>query len=124
MADIFEIVGRVSLDGIDRAERELNDFTNAGEQGSSRLSKFGSIAKTVGKGILVGTGAVVTAGVGLVKQVSSSYGALQQSIGGIETVFGNSAQKVIDNANNAYKTAGISANEDMQQETSFSASLL
>ena len=70
MADIFEIVGRVSLDGIDRAERELNNFTDTGERTSSRLSKFGSIAKTVGKGILVGTGAVVTAGVGLVKKVS------------------------------------------------------
>ena len=72
MADIFEIVGRVSLDGIDRAERELTNLTDAGEQTSSKLDKFGSIAKTVGKGILVGTGAVVTAGVGLVKQVSSS----------------------------------------------------
>ena len=124
MADIFEIVGRVSLDGIDRAERELNNFTNTGERSSSRLSKFGSIAKAVGKGILVGTGAVVTGAVGLVKQVSSSYGALQQSIGGIETLFGKSAQKVIDNANNAYKTAGMSANDYMQQVTSFSASLL
>ena len=124
MADIFEIVGRVSLDGIDRAERELNNFTDTGERTSSRLSKFGSIAKTVGKGILIGTGAVVTAGVGLVKQVSSSYGALQQSIGGIETLFGDSAQKVITNANNAYKTAGMSANDYMQQVTSFSASLL
>ena len=124
MADIFEIVGRVSLDGIDRAERELTNLTDTGEQTSSKLDKFGSIAKTVGKGILVGTGAVVTAGVGLIKQVSSSYGALQQSIGGIETLFGDSAQKVIDNANNAYKTAGMSANDYMQQVTSFSASLL
>ena len=107
MADIFEIVGRVSLDGIDRAERELNNFTNAGEQSSSRLSKFGSVAKTVGKGLLIGTGAVATGAVALVKNVSSSYGELQQSIGGIETLFGESAQKVIENANNAYTTAGI-----------------
>ena len=124
MADIFEIVGRVSLDGIDRAERELNNFTNAGEQSSSRLSKFGSVAKTVGKGLLIGTGAVATGAVALVKNVSSSYGELQQSIGGIETLFGESAQKVIENANNAYTTAGISANDYMQQVTSFSASLL
>ena len=124
MADIFEIVGRVSLDGIDRAERELNNFTNTGEQSSSKLSKLGGIAKTVGKGLLVGTGAVVTGAIGLVKQVSSSYGSLQQSIGGIETLFGKSAQKVIDNANNAFKTAGMSANDYMQQVTSFSASLL
>ena len=69
MADIFEIVGRVSLDGIDRAERDLNNLTDTGERSSSKLSKLGGIAKTVGKGILVGTGAVVTGAVGLVKQV-------------------------------------------------------
>ena len=124
MADIFEIVGRVSLDGVDRAEKELNNFTDTGERTSSRLSKFGDVAKTIGKGVLVGTGAVVAAGIGLVKQVSDSYGQLQQSIGGIETLFGESAQKVINNANNAYKTAGMSANDYMQQVTSFSASLL
>lgn len=124
MADIFEIVGRISLDGLNDAERNLNNLTGAGEQSASKLSKLGGIAKTVGKGLLVATGAVVTGAVGLVKQVSSSYGQLQQSIGGVETLFGESAQKVIDNANNAYTTAGISANEYMQQVTSFSASLL
>lgn len=124
MADIFEIVGRVSLDGIDRANRELTNLADNGERSSSKLSKFGSIAKTVGKGVLVGTGTVVTGAVGLIKQVSSSYGALQQSVGGIETLFKDSAQKVITNANNAYKTAGMSANDYMQQVTSFSASLL
>lgn len=124
MADIFEIVGRVSLDGLNEAERNLNNLTDTGERSASKLGKLGSIAKTAGKGLLIGTGAVVTAGVGLVKQVSASYGALQQSIGGIETLFGESAQRVIDNANNAYKTAGMSANDYMQQVTSFSASLL
>ena len=124
MADIFEIVGRISLDGLNDAERDLNNLSGAGEQSASKLSKLGGIAKTVGKGVLVATGAVVTGAVGLVKQVSSSYGELQQSIGGIETLFGDSAQKVIENANNAYTTAGISANEYMQQVTSFSASLL
>lgn len=124
MADIFEIVGKISLDGLDKAEKDLKGFSGEGEQSASKLSKLGGIAKTVGKGLLIGTGAVVTGAVGLVKQVSSSYGQLQQSIGGIETLFGKSAQKVIANANNAYTTAGISANDYMQQVTSFSASLL
>lgn len=124
MADIFEIVGKVSLNGLDKAEKDLKGFSDTGEQSASKLSKLSGIAKTVGKGILIGTGSVVTAGVGLVKQVSASYGQLQQSIGGIETLFGDSAKKVIENANNAYTTAGISANEYMQQVTSFSASLL
>lgn len=124
MADIFEIVGKISLDGLDRAEKELKEFSNEGEQSASKLSKLGSVAKTLGKGILVGAGAVATGAVALVKSVSGAYGQLQQSIGGIETLFGKSAQKVIKNANNAYTTAGISANEYMQQVTSFSASLL
>ena len=124
MTDIFELIGRVSIEGVDKAERELNGLSDTGEKSSSKLSKLGSIAGTVGKGLLIGTGAVATAGVGLVKQVSASYGELQQSIGGVETLFGESAQKVIDNANNAFTTAGISANDYMQQVTSFSASLL
>ena len=74
MADIFEIVGRISLDGLDKAEKDLNEFSDTGEKSASKLSKLGGIAKTVGKGLLVATGAVVTGAVGLVKQVSSSYG--------------------------------------------------
>ena len=124
MADIFEIVGKVSLDGLDKAEKDLRGFSDTGEQSASKLSKLGSIAGAVGKGVLIGTGAVATGAVALVKSVSGAYGQLQQSIGGIETLFGDSAQKVIENANNAYTTAGISANDYMQQVTSFSASLL
>lgn len=124
MTDIFELIGRVSIEGVDKAERELNGLSDTGEKSSSKLSKLGGVVSTIGKGLLIGTGAVATAGVGLVKQVSASYGELQQSIGGVETLFGESAQKVIDNANNAYTTAGISANDYMQQVTSFSASLL
>ena len=124
MTDIFELIGRVSIEGVDKAERELNGLSDTGEKSSSKLSKLGGVVSTIGKGLLIGTGAVATAGVGLVKQVSASHGELQQSIGGVETLFGESAQKVIDNANNAFTTAGISANDYMQQVTSFSASLL
>ena len=48
MADIFEIVGRISLDGLNDAERNLNNLSGAGEQSASKLSKLGGIAKTVG----------------------------------------------------------------------------
>lgn len=49
---------------------------------------------------------------------------LQQSIGGIETLYKDSADKMMAYANQAYKTAGISANDYMQQATSFSAALI
>lgn len=73
--------------------------------------------------------AIVAAGIGIaVKKVFSdafSEGAqLEQSLGGVETLFKGSADKVKAYANQAYKTAGVSANEYMETVTSFSASLL
>ena len=121
MADIFEIVGKFSLDGVDKAEKQLNGVTDTGKKVSG---KMGSFLAGLGKTTLAITGAVATGSVALIKTVSSSYGELQQSIGGVETLFGKSAKKVIENANNAFRTAGMSANEYMQQVTSFSASLL
>ena len=79
MADIFEIVGRVSIEGIDKAEKDWKGIAGTGEQTSSKLSKLGSIASTVGKGILAVGGAVVTGSVALVNGVQSSYGELQQN---------------------------------------------
>lgn len=122
--ELFKIFGTVGLKGVNETKQELNDVTDKAEKSSNRMSKLGSFMKGVGKGVLVATGAVATGSVALIKSVSSSYGALQQSIGGIETLFGKSADKVIKNANNAFTTAGISANDYMQQVTSFSASLL
>ncbi|MDO0920144.1 MULTISPECIES: phage tail protein [unclassified Enterococcus] len=85
-------------------------------------------------GLKIGTGikvaaaaAVAAAGVALGKIISSSLseGAnLQQSLGGIETLFKGSADKVKKYADEAYKTAGLSANDYMENVTSFSASLL
>lgn len=66
-------------------------------------------------------------GTAIVKTISSGLkegAALEQSIGGVETLFKSSADKVIKNAKNAYKTAGVSANTYMENVTSFSASLL
>ena len=68
---------------------------------------------------------IAAAGIGKALASTIKEGAeLQQSIGGIETLFKESADKVKQNAANAYKTAGMSANEYMQLTTSFSASLL
>lgn len=58
------------------------------------------------------------------KQALESYADYEQLIGGVETLFKNSSDIVQNYANNAYKTAGLSANEYMETVTSFSASLL
>lgn len=73
--------------------------------------------------------AIIAAGIGkIISSVFSSAitegGKLEQSIGGIETLFKSSAEKVKQYANDAYKTSGISANKYMEQTTSFAASLL
>jgi hypothetical protein len=68
---------------------------------------------------------IATAGIGKVLKDTITSGAdLQQSIGGIETLFKDNAATVEQYAANAYKTAGVSANSYMEQVTSFSASLL
>lgn len=68
---------------------------------------------------------IVAAGIGkALKSAIAEGAALEQSIGGIETLFKDSADKMKEYANQAYQTAGISANSYMEQATSFSASLL
>lgn len=102
-----------------------NDGINKGiSKLKSGFSKIGSIATTALKGVAVTIGAVSTALTGLGIASVNSYADLEQNVGGIETLFKGSAEKVIKNAENAYKTAGMSANEYMSTVTSFSASLL
>ena len=76
---------------------------------------------------LVGTIKKVVAAAGIGKIIKDSIdmgGALQQSIGGIETLFKDSADTVKQYAAQAYQTVGLSANDYMEQTTSFAASLL
>lgn len=69
--------------------------------------------------------ALIALGIGdMIKNAITEGANLEQSIGGIETLFKESSDEVIQYANDAWKTAGMSANEYMQTATSFSASLL
>ncbi|WP_083970747.1 phage tail protein [Streptococcus pneumoniae] len=71
------------------------------------------------------SGVIAAAGIGKAIGVSINEGAaLQQSLGGVETLFKDSADKVKGFANEAYKTTGLSANAYMENVTGFSASLL
>lgn len=87
--------------------------------GSSAGQSFGSKMMGTIKNV------IVAAGIGKALSATIAEGAaLEQSIGGIETLFKESADKVKQNAAEAYRTAGMSANEYMELTTSFSASLL
>lgn len=82
-------------------------------------SAFGSVAKIAAAGGAAVAGAVSAISVASLK----SYADFEQLKGGVETLFKDSAQTVMNYANEAYKTAGLSANQYMEQVTSFSASL-
>lgn len=90
----------------------------------SGLGKLGSIAGTAMKGVSVAVGAAATAIGGLVTASVNAYAEYEQLVGGVDTLFKNSSQKLQSYADEAYKTAGMSANEYMSTVTSFSASLL
>ncbi|MBQ4031832.1 MAG: hypothetical protein II625_08780 [Bacilli bacterium] len=89
-----------------------------------KLKDLGETAKKVAAELGKVTLAVGGALTGLVTAGVKSYADLEQNLGGVETLFGKSADKVVENAKKAYKTAGVSANEYMAGVTSFSASLL
>jgi hypothetical protein len=98
------------------------------DQASGAISK---ITKGLGTGLAtaakVGTAAVGTAATGiaaLTKGAVDNYAEYEQLVGGVETLFKESASVVQGYADDAFKTAGLSANEYMSTVTSFSASLL
>ena len=87
--------------------------------GMSAGSTFGSNLVSTVKKILIAAGIGET-----IKKSITEGAALEQSLGGIETLFKENADRVIANADQAYRTCGLSANSYMEQVTSFSASLL
>ena len=91
------------------------------KKGLVSLKKLGA---TAGKTFLAIGAAAATATVAITKMAVSAYADYEQLVGGVETLFKDSAGKVLEYANQAFQIAGVSANEYMQQVTSFSASLL
>ena len=121
-------VGKAYVQIVPSARGIKGSITNA-LKGES-VSAGQASGATVGNGLVSSlTKTLAAAGIGaaITKAISSSLSegaALQQSIGGIETLYKENADAMIKYANEAYKTAGLSANEYMETVTSFSASLL
>lgn len=91
---------------------------------SSISDKLKTGLATAGKVAAAGVTAAATAVGVLTTSSLNAYSSYEQLTGGVKTLFDTSASKVIEYADNAYKTAGLSANEYMETVTSFSASLL
>lgn len=88
------------------------------------LGKLDSTASKALKGVAAGLTAVGVAAVAFGKSVVSSYADYEQLVGGVDTLFKESSKNLQQYADNAYKTAGLSANQYMDTVTSFSASLI
>lgn len=119
--ELFKIFGTIALNGQNQFNSDIDAAT---QKGSAFATKLTNGLKTVAK---VGGAALTAVGTGMVwlsKQAIDSYGDYEQLVGGVETLFKDSADTVQGYAENAYKTAGLSANEYMETVTSFSASLL
>lgn len=128
MSSIFELFGSIVLD-TSGAEKALAKVSKAGQKVGSVLGKGFKLAgqaalqmgKVIGAGVAAGTAAMGK----LVSSAMSAYASYEQLEGGVKKLFGDDAQNlVMEYARNAYRTAGLSANEYMDTVTSFSASLI
>lgn len=126
--ELFRLLGTIAIDGADNAKREIGEVNDTAREASSglkgTLGKVGNTALAIGKTVAIGVGVASTAIIGITQQAVDSYGEYEQLVGGVETLFKDSADVVLGYAQKAYQTAGMSANEYMATVTSFSASLL
>ena len=148
MLEIFKLLGTIAIDNAE-ANQSINETT---EKAKTAFSKIGDAAVKVGKTVAAGLAAGVTAIGALTKASVASYAEYEQLVGGVQTLFnktelsldeyaksiGKSTQEafaewadltsgarfVMNNADEAFRTAGLSANEYMETVTSFSASLI
>ena len=119
--ELFKIFGRIALKGQQETEDGLDSVSGkASKVGDVFLKGIGTIAKW---GVAAASVAA-TATAALVKSAVTAYSDYEQLVGGVETLFKDSASEVQKYAANAYQTAGLSANEYMETVTGFSASLL
>lgn len=118
--NLFELFVKIGADTTE-ANKGIDEVGNKtfglGEKLKSGLATAGKVA-------VAGVAAGATAIGALGTKAVAAYADYEQLVGGVETLFKDSQDQVMDYANNAYKTAGLSANEYMETVTSFSASLL
>lgn len=115
-------------------ENSLDDLTRAANQSNTALEKIGATADKVAKGaqkvadatkgISRAAQAGLAAAAAATVKIVDSYADYEQLIGGVETLFKGDAKTLVNYANNAYKTAGLSANAYMETATGFAASLV
>lgn len=119
--ELFKIFGTIALKGKDQFNGDIDESSSKAEKLSGKIGKGLATAAKLGAAAI---GAAATAVGALTKKALEEYAEYEQLVGGVETLFKDSSDIVMQYANNAYKTAGLSANDYMETVTSFSASLL
>lgn len=147
--EIFKILGTIALSGQDKFNSDMDSASGKGKKLANVLGKGLGVAAKVGAAAV---SAAATAVGYLIKEGTSAYSEYEQLVGGVKTLFGTEAtsvqeyaasvgkstsdvlgeydqllaaqQTVFANADQAYKTAGLSANEYMETVTGFSAALI
>ena len=118
--DLLTLAAKITLDdssyqkGVENAEK-------AGQQLAGKMSAMTVAVGNIAADMIKKAASAIT---GVVKGAVQGYANYQQLIGGVETLFKQSAGKVAKYAKDSYKTTGLSANQYMETVTSFSASLL
>lgn len=108
----------------DKLGDELKETGDEAEKSGGKFEKLGGVLK--GIGVAMGAVAVAAgaAAIKLGKEVVNAYADYEQLVGGVDTLFKDASNTVQRNADNAFKSAGMSANEYMETVTGFSASLI
>lgn len=110
--NLLDLFVKISVQ--DEASKNVETLSGKFKNGLAAAAKVGAAA----------VGAAATGIAVLTKNALNNYAEYEQLVGGVDTLFNDSSAKVQEYAANAYKTAGLSANEYMDTVTSFSASLL
>lgn len=110
--NLLDLFVKISVQ--DEASENVETLSGKFKNGLATAAKVGAAA----------VGAAATGIATLTKNALNNYAEYEQLVGGVDTLFKDSSAKVQEYAANAYKTAGLSANEYMDTVTSFSASLL
>lgn len=111
-------------ESINEYGKEVKKAGEDSEEAGKKFDKVKTAATALGTAAAAATAALAAAAVKLGTEVISAYADYEQLVGGVETLFKDSSGKVMEYATDAYKTAGLSANEYMETVTGFSASLI
>ena len=118
--NLLELFVKLGIDDSEYKKGIADAVSDATSKGGKIATALGVVGKTVAAGVAVATGAVAA----LTKQSVAAYAEQEQLIGGVETLFGDSAKKVLEYASNAFMTAGMSMNQYMETSNQSAASLI